>query len=267
MKKFTFVCLAILLIVALTIPAFTQNDPGSWTRAAGKVLREGILYPEPADYFVFFDDFFKLTINSISDSSWILTDVSAGTGTSTITVPDSLGGMLWFESAANEDDGVNIQWHAEMFMPAIDKDLYFEAQVNISEYIESDLCIGLVSEDETPMADTVDGIYFLKADDDSIIYAVSVKNTTAKKTTACKIGTAVGDSLEFVDNVWKKLSFIWNKVNLRFYIDGYLVATHEYASIDSIPTDAELTPTIAFLNGAAAVESLYVDYFWSRQDR
>lgn len=259
MRKFIFIFLSILLIFAFTIPVFAQYGPLSWSKTASKVLREGILYPEPADYFVFFDDFFDFKVNCISDSSWILTDVSAGTGTSTITLPDSLGGMLFFESAANENDGVNIQWHTEMFMPATDKDLLFEARVNISEYIQSDFCIGLITEDETPMAATVDGIYFMKADGDSVIDAMSTKDSDSKTTST---------GIEFVDNTWITLGFVWNKVDLKYYINGALVATHNYAAAgDSIPTDAELTPTIAFLNGAAAVESLYVDYTWFRQDR
>lgn len=266
MKKFTFICLTILLIFAFTIPVAAQYGPLSWSETAAKVLREGILYPEPADYFVFFDDFFEFKVNCISDSSWILTVVSAGSGDSAITIPDSLGGVMMIESAANENDGANVQWHTPLFMPSTTQDLQFEARVSISEFTQSDVCIGIISEDESSLTATVDGIYFLKADEDTVIYAVSTKNSISKST-ECMTGTAVGDSVAFVDNTWKTLGFDWDKVDLKFYIDGGLVATHAYASIDTIPTDALLTPTIAFLNGAAAVESLCVDYMWVRQDR
>lgn len=271
MKKFTFVCLSILLLVALlvalSVPVLTQTGANAWNQTAMKVLREGILYPEPADFFVFFDEFFDYLPNDSDQVGYINTLVSEGTGTTTITVLDESGGILRCINAGNEDDGANVQWHAETFIPATTKDLQFEARVKLSEYIQSDFLIGLVDIDTDVFTDPTDGIFFLKSDGDSIIYAMNIMDTTNSDSLACKIGTAVGDSSEFVDNTWKTLGFEWNKVDLNFYIDGYLVATTEYASIANIPTDAELTPTIAFLNGAAAVESLYVDYFWTRQER
>jgi len=102
-------------------------------RAAHKVTRYG-LYPKKINDWVFFeDDFLEFRKNSSDEKGWIETAVSVGTGTSAFAKADGHGGILHGVSAANENDGAQIQWVSEFVLLQAHKRMFFEAKLKISE--------------------------------------------------------------------------------------------------------------------------------------
>lgn len=230
-----------------TFPDTLYQKESDHNRAGGNPLVSG------TQAFVFHDDFFATPVAA----DWTTTEIkvgAAGSVASTATV----GGQLLITTAANDDDGTQLQAVFANFLPAAGKDIWFETRMKLvtaAKHVQSDLLVGLAADDTTVLAAPQNGIYFTKADGSALVGAVTNKATT--KTTSAGVFTLAPDT-------WYRLGFFVDGVSgCSFYVNGELVATQDSTTIPIV----ELTPTFAVLNGEAGATAWRVDYIRCTQIR
>ena len=201
------------------------------------------------DVFQFFEDF-NGPVVATTDAlvGWTTTLVEAGGGESTVTMPDAHGGALLLTTDANEDDGINFQKIGENFLLLAGvQAVYFGVRLKISDATQSDILVGLCITDTTLLGGLSDGVYFEKLDGSTSMSCTTEKNSTETQTDS--IGTFVADT-------YYTLEWYWDGTSVEFFVDGASVAQHTANICD----DEELTPSIHFLAGAAAVKTCTVDW-------
>jgi prepilin-type processing-associated H-X9-DG protein len=223
-------------------------------RIAGNIAywdghRERLVAAIGPDAYTFFDDFTHQNLASAdAPLGWTVTLVEGGGGESTITKPDGSGGHLLLTTDANDNDGVNMQAAGEAFGFAAEQTAtYFGIRLKCSEATQSDFLVGLCITDTTLLGGLTDGVYFEKLDGGTGISFVTEKDSTETQTDS--LGTLAADT-------WVLLEFYGDGSSIRAYINGSLVATHT----TNIPDNELLTPSIHFLTGDAAAETLTVDW-------
>lgn len=208
--------------------------------------------------YEFFEDFLQSDAASAGTmSGWTVTLVEAGAGDTTLGLSTSdVGGVLVITADANEDDGANCQLNGEAFKLATGKKAYFGARVKLSEATQSDMLVGLCITDTTLLGGMTDGVYFRKVDGSTDVKFVTEKNST--ETESAAILTAAND-------IWATLEFYFDgDSTVKAYVNGTLAATHTANICD----DENLTPSVAFLSGAAgAGKTMSVDWIRTVQLR
>lgn len=201
------------------------------------------------DVIHYFEDFTHIAVASDALTNWTVTLVEAGAGETTITRPDASGGALLITTDANEDDGANLQLTTgESFGFASGQLLtYFGIRLKSGEATQNDILVGLCITDTTLLGGMTDGVYFEKLDGGTSWSFVTEKDST--ETQADTLGTLVADT-------YVTLEFCFDGTSIYAFIDGTLVAT----STTNIPNDELLTPSIHFLTGNAAIETLTIDW-------
>lgn len=203
---------------------------------------------DPTVATTFFTDFHDFYINSSDEEGWISTEVEAGAGDAALTITNAANGVLEVTNDSNDNDSVELQWHAECWKLAASKPLWFEAKVKFSDATQSDFLVGLAITDTSVITAVSDGVYFRKDDGDTNIDTVTEKDSTETENLA--VGT-------LVDDTYVKLGMFCDGVSaVYFYIDGVLVATHT----TNINDDEEMTITLAHQNGEAVAKVMSVDY-------
>lgn len=181
-------------------------------------------------------------------TGWTVTLVEAGAGETTLTTPDASGGTLLITTDANEDDGAQLQKTGENFSLSTSQALtYFGIRVKTGEATQSDILAGLCITDTTLLGGMTDGVYFRKIDGSTAMEFVTEKDSTE---------TATAAVLTVAADTYYVLELAFDGTRVFAFVDGALVATHTA----NIPDDELLTPSIAFLSGNAAIETLTVDW-------
>jgi len=184
---------------------------------------------------------------------WTSTVVEVGTGTTIFSNAVTGGGdIALITNAANEYDGGNYQMNGEPFDITSGKKLYFGAKIKISDATQADLFIGLAETDTTLMNTSSshaialggDGIFFSKIDAVTTITAKTYLDGAEVNT--ANVSTAMDTSYHWYE-------FEYDGSSIRMYFDGELVATYTA----SFP-DGQITPSINFRNGAAAVKTMTI---------
>lgn len=182
-----------------------------------------------------------------SPLGWAVTLVEGGSGESTITCPDVVGGALLLTTDDAENDGITMQLDGESFqLSSAAKFVYFRITFRINDATQSDFFVGLGVTDTTPLGGITDAVYFEKQDGSTSISCVTEKDSTETQTD--DVGT-VADGTDIT------LEFFFDGSSVYFYVDGVLKATHT----TNIPDDEALTPTVQFLAGAAAAKTMQID--------
>jgi hypothetical protein len=197
---------------------------------------------------VYFDeDFINVVAATDALPNWSTTLVEAGGGDSTVTIVDGSAGELLLTTDANENDGINFQKTIENFSLGTGQSLtYFGIRLKSSEATQSDFLVGLCITDTTLLGGMTDGVYFEKLDGGTGVSFATEKDSTETQT----------DSLHtFAADTYVTLELIYNGANVEAYIDGVYKATHS----TNLPDNELLTPSIHFLTGDAAAETLTVD--------
>lgn len=193
------------------------------------------------------EDFTDTVAASDAITGWTITLVEAGAGETTVARTDGSGGQLLLTTDANEDDGVNLQKTGESFKFHASNKVYFGCRFKSGEATQSDILIGLCITDTTLLGGMTDGVYFEKLDGGTGVSFVTEKDSTETQT----------DSLAtFAADTWTLVEFYFNGTSVYASINGTLVATHT----TNIPDDEDLTPSIHFLAGSAAVETMTIDW-------
>jgi hypothetical protein len=201
------------------------------------------------DTIVYFDDFLNSGLASAdAPLGWTVTLVEAGAGESTITKVDAAGGAILITTDANEDDGAQMQLAGESFEFSTDqKATYFGIRFKSGEATQSDFIVGLCITDTTLLGGMTDGTYFRKVDGSTSVAFVTEKDSTETETTGVLTFAADTDYL---------LEFYFDGTSIEAFVDGVSVATHT----TNICDNELLTPSIAFLAGSAAVETMTIDW-------
>jgi hypothetical protein len=201
------------------------------------------------DVCKFLEDFVGTPFASAdTPAAWTVTLVEAGAGESTVALTDGAGGLLLITTDAAENDGVNMQVTKEAFKLASGKPCYFGAKFMISDATESDFIVGLCITDTTLLGGLTDGVYFRKVDGATDVKFVIEKDSA--ETESAALLTAVKDT-------YMTLEFFFDGTNIDAYVNGVLQTR---LAMTNLPDDEELTPSIAFLTGAAAAKTMTVDW-------
>jgi hypothetical protein len=201
------------------------------------------------DVIKLFEDFVLCgAVASDSVPGWTTTLVEAGAGESTVALQDGSGGELLITTDANEDDGAQIQKAAEAFgFSTSQKATYFGIRMKAGEATQSDFLVGLCITDTTLLGGMSDGVYFRKVDGSTAVSFVTEKDSTETEATGV---------LTFAADTYYLLEFYFDGTSIEAFVDGVKVAQHT----TNIPDDELLTPSIAFLSGNAAAETMTVDW-------
>jgi hypothetical protein len=195
------------------------------------VTKFELLQPEPTD-------------DTTGDPTrFTMTVVEVGAGNSTVVNSSTAGiagGGLLFTTAANDNDGINLQAKGEAFGLHANNDIAFHARLEIDDADQSDFLLGLAITDTTLLAAVSDAIYFESLDASTDINAVTEKDNS-ETTSASAVGT-LADNTEVVLDF-----YVEGTSTVYFYVNGVRQAT----STTNLPDDEELTPSIHFLTGEA----------------
>ncbi|MBT4085509.1 MAG: hypothetical protein HOE83_17120 [Alphaproteobacteria bacterium] len=205
---------------------------------------------DPTNYLTFWDDF----IDEPFATEWTITAVSAGTGTSAISTPDTHGGMALITSADAENDGIWAQKIAETFLMASGKKTWIKTRLSISDATQSDWIVGLHSTSTTPLAATMR--FLFKSEDG----AATVEFNNDNNTTDSDSDTVATMS----DATFVTLGAYYDGVtSIKLYADGVLITTMTGITVPA----AEMAVGFGAINGSASVETTNVDYILVAQER
>ncbi len=173
------------------------------------------------------------------------TVVEVGAGTSEMDQSNSIGILAQLVTAANENDGINLQLIGPHFEFTSNQGLvYFGIELDIDDIDTSDIFAGLAVEDTTLLGGVADGVYLESLDGAATSFGVTEKDAT-ETTSAASIAT-------LTDNTFHFLEFYFDGTSVYFYVDGTRSAT---IHTTNIPDDVVLTPSIHFLAGSAVAST------------
>lgn len=188
------------------------------------------------------------TITADALGGWTVTLVEGGAGESTVTLADASGGELLLTTDAADNDGINLQLKGESFgFAAAQKATYFGIRLKSGEATQSDFLVGLCITDTDLLGGMTDGVYFRKVDGSTSVAFVTEKDSTETEATGV---------LTFAADTFYLLEFYFDGSSVEAFVDGVRVAQHT----TNIPDDELLTPSIHFLTGNAAVETMNIDW-------
>lgn len=179
-------------------------------------------------------------------TAFTATVVEEGTGETVHALTD---GALVITTAANENDGINLQLKGEAFRLSEGNYVYFGIRLKATEVTQSDLIVGLCITDTDLMGGMTDGIYFEALDGVATLTAVLEKNST--ETTSGTLATLANDT-------YVELEFLFNGTNLDIWVDGVIQTR---LALTNLPNDEYLTPSLSFFNGEASVETVTIDWW------
>ncbi|MCP4536254.1 MAG: hypothetical protein GY832_03835 [Chloroflexi bacterium] len=215
---------------------FYDTYPYRWVDAVGVDITKDILNTVnlPVD-------------NTTGDpTAYTMTVVEVGAGTTTAALSD---GALLITTAANEDDGINLQLTAEAFDFATNNLVYFGINFQVSDATQSDTIVGVCITDTTLPGGMTDGIYFECLDGSTDINFVLEKDST-ETTSAAAVGT-LADATDIT------LEFRFDGTNVDSFVNG---VKQTRLAVTNLPNDEQLTPSIAFLAGEAVAKTMTVNW-------
>jgi hypothetical protein len=180
------------------------------------------------------------------------TAVSAGGGDSAVTgLASSLGGGWVITSAANEDDGLQLQHKSEMNYLVGPFPFYFGARFMLSDADQTDAFLGIAIQDTTILAGCTDNAGFRVADGSASLTFLLEKDNGETITTLATL----------VDATYVTVEMVYDGSYIYYYLNDALQGSY---SIDetNFPDDEHLAPAIAFLTGDAGADSMTIQ--WAR---
>lgn len=199
------------------------------------------------------DDFVRMPVDDTTGdpTEWNLTIVEVGAGDTVTSLESGVaGGVLLITNAGNDNDGLQAQLKGEAFKLASGKPLYFGVKLKISSATQSDLMVGLcINEGASPdiLGAVTDGVYFRKIDGTTTCNFVLEKDSAETATAAWTAATTAYVTLEFY----------FDGTYIDFWVDG-VKGTRPVTT--NLPDDEELTVSLAWLNGEAAVGTCRIDW-------
>lgn len=148
-----------------------------------------------------------------------------------------------------ENDGENVQLTAEAFDLASNNLVYFGIKFQVNDATQTDVLVGLCITDTTLLAGMTDGVYFECLDGSTDINFVLEKDST-ETTSASAVGT-LADATDIT------LEFFFDGTYVDAWVDGTLQTR---LATTNLPDNEQLTPSIHFLTGEAAAQTMTVSW-------
>jgi|SRR5262245_24567493 len=236
---------------------FPVDAVGGVNNAALQSTLQTFVGMDPTAVYSFFDDF--QAFRGASNQDWLVTNANSGT----LVVQDENFGVLLVSNTVGDNRFVSAQWEgfktgavAEIFKIDTTKDLWFKTRFKLSDVIESDALIGLLTTNVDPITAVVDGIYFLKPDDAATLQLKLTKNSTS---TTVNVGT-------LVNNTYVTCGFHYTPLGtVTIYLNDVRVAS---AAVTNLIDDEEITPTFTIQNGAGVTaRTMSLDYIFAAVGR
>jgi len=211
-------------------------DGASWLDAIGSGVKKYL-----------FDGAALPTDDTTGDpTEFTMTVVEAGAGNSTAVLSD---GKLLITSAANENDGVNLQLKGEAFLLSGATPCYFGIKFQTNDADQVDILVGLCITDTTLLGGMTDGVYFESLDGSTDVNLVLEKDST-ETTSASAVGT-LADATDIT------LEFVYDGTNINSWVNGTL---QTQLVNTNLPDDEQLTLSVAFLTGEAVANTMSIDW-------
>lgn len=240
-----------------------------------KLLNNEGLLPQAGLQFGFFEDFFEY----ISGDMFTIVATDSGT----VTAGDAAGGVLTLnpsDGTVVNNDETYIKGTKEVFLFAADKPLVFEARVKFTEGSTDDanILVGLANavaanhlqDDGAGPPASYSGAVFFKVDGGTV-WNCETSISTTQTTTELSATNAnnISKTAQTAGGAYQTLRIEFlpyssTKADVRFYIDGTLVARHDF----TFTSATEMQICFGIKNGAdTTVEALLVDYVGCYQKR
>lgn len=227
--------------------------PNGYTNVAVDTLAASLKKSFPLLYQDFLDDFADYV-----PTAWTVTETQAG---ATQANAAGAGGLLLLTNSAADDDVNQIQKPAGSFLPVAGKKTFMRCKFQLSDATNSDFCIGFatVSADATVLANSLDGMFFLKADDAATVTLYFRQDNTTGSANSGAIATLANATDITLGAYFDGIDRVYYEVNGT--ITGVFTVTS-----GQIP-NAVGAPVISLKNGAAAAKTATIDYLWIAQER
>lgn len=218
----------------------------------GRKYLEGMPLTNDPDYVVEMIDFVKASDFDAND--WTITTTEA-TGTATEVVSTGVeNGVLTITNGTSDADKDSLQRTIEAYKLNSGKKLFMEMRLKVSDADDVEFMAGLAITDTTPL-DASDRINFRIDEGDASIKCQNAKDSTETETDS---------GVDAADDTYVKLGILCDGTSsIKFYVNRNEVASHS----TNIPDDEELCLTLYIENGAAAADSLTVDYIMICKER
>lgn len=199
-----------------------------------------------------FEDFAPSMITSTTTYPGYTVTVATG---GTLVMADEVGGVLQLTPGGTENYGIQMQSDGEIFLPAANKDIWFECRVKGNDITQVDWMLGLTTTDTAIIASIPDDLIgFVTHDgDDNVDFQVRAGGT----------GAAVDTTVDLVATEYMTLGFYINGVTS---VTPYINGTAYTAITTNIPA-TEMALSFACLTGEAAVNTLDIDWYKIVQKR
>lgn len=198
------------------------------------------------DVIKFIEDFTQTPIGTDTIQGWTTTLVEGGSGETTVTLGDASGGTLIITTDDAENDGANMQKLGESFR-VDNNSFYFGARFKASEATQSDFFVGLSVTDTAILTNLGKRIGFRKVDGATGVAFEMEKTAT----------TSVSEVHTMEDDEYVELEILYDMTAAKLY---YYVNGEPYLVSEANLPDTELRISLQFLTGAAAIETLTVDW-------
>lgn len=216
----------------------------------------GILYGDPAQWRVVFDDF-----QYLNTALWDTTSFFGGS----VTTPDStattgtfyLGRPVQISTLAATNNIVRLRLKGQGFYLLAGKQLEFEARFALKDTANCAWEFGLIAAQDSVTGrgqDTTVGFGMRKRLGNSI--------TWWHKQTAALPADSTATTVRLKPMTWYTLKIIYNGTSVRYWIDNLLVKTDTGA----LPASS-LLPVFEVRTGTTSSRKIYVDYVVIRQQR
>ena len=177
-----------------------------------------------------------------------ITEAGGGDSTAVITA-NGTGGQLLITTAANEDDGYQMQITGEAFQLEGNFPCYFGIRFQVNDADQTDVLFGLCITDNDCLGGVTDGLYFRSPDESAVLSAVAEQDS----------GESTSAVATLTDAAWVTAEWLFDGDEVVFYINGVEVAS--LAATDAnFPDDEDMTLTMELLTGEAVANTCNIDW-------
>ncbi len=223
----------------------SRLSKGISTAATGVQTLSNFIAPDPTKAHVYFNDF-----NNYIAGDWVVTATNSGA----VALANGDGGVITLTDDAGIADSVTITKLGVGFTPDAAKEMWFEAQISVSDATKSTVLVGLtnVVTDPFTLANLTDGFFFNKPAAATAVdfYTRQDATTGSQKVTAA---TNMANSTSIILGVYYD-----GNNSVSYYVNDVKLGTLT-TSATTFPNTG-LTPIIAIKNGEAVAKVLTVDY-------